>query len=73
MGPAICSSRSLDDPLVVLATQRDHDWQSAPSALTRSLCDILKDETLKRYGDGRDRPRGAPRSPAVRRNVFIGA
>ena len=39
----------LDDPLAALATQRDHDWRSAPSALTRSLCDILKDKTLKRY------------------------
>ena len=39
----------LDDPFAVLATQRDRDWRSAPSALTRSLCDILKDKNLKRY------------------------
>ena len=42
-------TRVLDDPLAVLAAQRDHDWRSAPSALTLSHCDILKDEALKRY------------------------
>ena len=38
-------TKVLDDPFAALAAHR----QSGPSALTRSLCDILKDETLKRY------------------------